>query len=328
MEELPIDLVNDIVSGDQLHYIMRMLLYIWGTGTSTFTKLPLNKLKQLSSLNEKSHQAITRDFHRRGACLERLRLWKIEDLRTFLLYLSPVVLKDVLPTNVYQHFLELFCASRICSVEHFAPMLNTADILFKMFLTGYIEIYGRDSITNKIHSLCHLVADVKRTGPLHTFSGHAFRNILLIIKTMLRYSPLPETAKKIAGLECEVTATGIFPRVTDLFEMNQYKTVELIDGLTLSSDQSNKWFLTCDNDVIQMLYASCHNNRIFIYGSKITALEDFFDSPIKSSVINVYVTNGFVDEPKMWEVTNVKSKLAAVEYGRRFVLLPIVHPVY
>lgn len=45
-----------------------------------------------------------------------IEMWKATEFRLFLLYTRPLVLKDVIPTRYYEHFLKLTVATRIlCS---------------------------------------------------------------------------------------------------------------------------------------------------------------------------------------------------------------------
>lgn len=121
--------------------------------------------------------------------LDTLTFWKGLEFRTFLLYIGPVVLKDILPEDAYSHFLQLFCAIRICSCQrlfNISEYVQVADSLIRDFIEEYICIYGIDSISSNVHNLSHLIDDVKRFGILPKISAYPFENMLYFLKNLVR----------------------------------------------------------------------------------------------------------------------------------------------
>ncbi|KAJ8952617.1 hypothetical protein NQ314_007500 [Rhamnusium bicolor] len=45
------------------------------------------------------------EFNRKPRSLDELQYWKATEYRTFLIYLGPLVLKDILDVAVYENFL-------------------------------------------------------------------------------------------------------------------------------------------------------------------------------------------------------------------------------
>lgn len=87
--------------------------------------------------------------------LERdfLHFWKGTKLRTFLMYAGIVIFKDHLPFDVYEHFVELFCAVRICSCNEYASDLKLAKALFREYVANYGLIYGPNQVVSNVHIL-------------------------------------------------------------------------------------------------------------------------------------------------------------------------------
>lgn len=115
-----------------------------------------------------------REIHRAIRGLDCLKFWKGTEYRTFGLYLGPVILKDYLSEEIYQHFMLFFCGVVICYSKLYSNYLHVADQLFKTFIEHYIKIYGINSISSNVHNLCHLVDEVKDFGDLSTFNAIHF----------------------------------------------------------------------------------------------------------------------------------------------------------
>lgn len=67
---------------------------------------------------------IPSEFARKSRSLTELARWKATELRTFLLYTRPVVLKNVLPTRMYDHFLIFHVAIKILATEGLCKEFN------------------------------------------------------------------------------------------------------------------------------------------------------------------------------------------------------------
>lgn len=100
---------------------------------------------------------------------ERSR-WKATELRQFLLYTGPVVLKDVLKSQIYENFMLLSVGVYI---------LVSSEYCLRIFL-----VYN-------IHGLVHLSQDVKLHGNLDLISGFPYGNFLGQLKKMVMgpYNP-------------------------------------------------------------------------------------------------------------------------------------------
>lgn len=165
--KLPIDLVSDFVIADSLHLldlvIMKRCLLGWMRGTfNKHTKWSAMEIIQIGNLLTDANKTMPNEIHRAIRALDSIRFWKGTEFRTFLLYLGSVILKRFFPSDVYKHFLQLYCAVRICSSDTYKPLLSIAESLFKDYIEGYIQIYGIGFISRNVHLLCHVVHDVRR----------------------------------------------------------------------------------------------------------------------------------------------------------------------
>lgn len=192
--QLPIDMVEDVIVSDALHLlelgVMRKLLNGWRTGSMT----------KRAKWSTKDKQEISKflvgirfpsEIHRRMRSLEFVSLWKGLEYRNFLNYVGLVLLKDYLPEKFYHHFLYLFCAVRICSVEMYSHFLPVARDLLNDFINDYKDLYGLEYLTSNVHNLSHIVDEVERFGSLYTLTAYPFENYLHSLKKMIHAGPLP-----------------------------------------------------------------------------------------------------------------------------------------
>ena len=98
IEKLPIDMINNFPL-DDMHLlclgVMKKLLLIWIKNRSLKTKLSAKNIEEISSklISTRVHTSI--EFNRVARGLDVISYWKATELRTFLMYLGPMVLKDV-----------------------------------------------------------------------------------------------------------------------------------------------------------------------------------------------------------------------------------------
>lgn len=90
---------------------MNKSLVKYRSNQCSFTKLE-NKKNITSSLN-KIKKCITNDFARKPRAIEEFKRYKATEFRQFLLYTGPVVLKNILPDDCYQHFMVFSVSLRI-----------------------------------------------------------------------------------------------------------------------------------------------------------------------------------------------------------------------
>lgn len=179
-------MVEDFPVGDSLHLIdlgvMKRCLTGWRDGKigSYSTKWCSRDINIVSTFLKKCKMPL--EIHRAVRGLDTLAFWKGTEYRTFLLYISIVILKKVLSSDIYQHFLLLFCARTICSTEMFTHFLPLADSMFRNYVELYRDFYGEDYMTSNIHNILHLTDEVKKIGVLSTFNAYPFESRLFYIK--------------------------------------------------------------------------------------------------------------------------------------------------
>lgn len=340
LEELPgLDMIKDFITSDSLHLLdlglMKKTLTIWITDTKfeyKFSNADLNAINEKLSV---CANILPSEIHRSVRNLKYLSDWKGVEFRSFLLYLGITVLKDILHESLYQHFLLLLCAVTICSSDTYKAYVSLAKTLFEHYINQFIELYGEDRISSNVHNLCHIADDVLRHGNLNSIFTYPFENSLGQIKLRIRNNnrPLAQISRRLTELAyvqkpIENSENTESCKLKYRREDGHFNEIEFFGGaIVLSSRKnSNKWFMTDDQTIVEMQYVSQINNQYFIFGEKIKNQNNFFShSPFQSRFINIFVSNGEKIDPQIYNVKSIKCKMVHLPYKTDIVFLPLLH---
>ena len=116
----PIDYMHCVCFG-----VVRRIINLWIQGPPS-CKLSQNIVVGISEKLGALRPYISKEFSKKSRSLAEFRRWKATELRLFLIYTGPVVLKGKLLPNYYQNFMDLSVAVRI--------LLCTS--LLKQFMLG------------------------------------------------------------------------------------------------------------------------------------------------------------------------------------------------
>ena len=191
---------------DYMHLIcigvVKKIIKLWleGKPHCRFVRLPHPKISLLTSKLLSIKHFITNDFARKPQNIEFIGKWKATELRQFLLYTCPVVLKDILHPQVIDHIMTLHVAVRIlCSKSLLQKYSDYAQELLQHFIDTFIILYGKEFVSHNVHGLLHIVNDAKLLGTLDEFSAFPFENKLRLLKRQLRKSDRPLQQLEIGG---------------------------------------------------------------------------------------------------------------------------------
>ncbi|CAK9809260.1 hypothetical protein ANTQUA_LOCUS5961 [Anthophora quadrimaculata] len=113
---------------------------------------------------------------------------KATEFRLFVLYLGPIVLKEILP--YYEHFLLFHAAIRILLYKKLylnLEWLNKAREMLSIFVHHSSTLYGREYCIYNVPPLMHITDDVQNMKiSLEELSCFPFENYLGKLKNMLR----------------------------------------------------------------------------------------------------------------------------------------------
>jgi len=307
----PLDYMHLICLG----VVKRMLTRWKGSERSErIVKLSSGQILNISEQLIKLRQCIPSDFVRRPRSLLEVERWKATEFRTFLLYTGPVVLKSVLSPPLYKHFLTLSVSLSILlrdDVTENEPLVDYAGRLLHHFVENCRCLYGDTFVVYNVHSLLHLVDDVKYFGiSLNQLNAFPYENYLQSLKRLIRSpsSPLVQVAKRIE--ESEIT-TPLQPVCAEK------KSKIAPEGRDSTLFLKNGKFAT----VLEV-----RDSTFLCKVYKRQNLKPFYYEPCSSDLINIYsVKSSDTVDIKEVPAASVHSKGLKLPHGNDFVLIPLLH---
>lgn len=258
--------------------------------------------------------------------------WKGIEYQTFLLYISIVVVKKYFnDPKIFAHFLLYYCSVVIC-LRHDQCQSNydVAEAMFNDFLTNFKTLYGIDHFSSNLHNLCHVVDNVRKFGPLDTFSAYPFESKLFFIKNLLRQGnePLSQMANRISELQNEGVLTKFKKKQLSAIEFKMVmKTIDESDASLMSflkaqraalyvdvifpnfklssNKDKDRWILSKKFEVIHVKYIIKppeNQSNVFFYGSVLKNASNYFEYPIRSSELNIYESDCELSAPTFFSL--------------------------
>jgi len=179
----PLDFMHLVCLG-----VMKRLIWLWvKSPTEKCIRIGRHMVTAISDNLLKFHSFLPREFARKCRSLSEFERWKATEFRQVLLYSGSVALKNNLPKKMYEHFLLLFVSIYYLASSYYCEShAEYAHELLCVFVEQFGKIYGKDMLVYNVHGLIHLAADVKKFGPLDSFSAFPFESFLGRLKKLLR----------------------------------------------------------------------------------------------------------------------------------------------
>lgn len=202
------DPVHDVVL-DSMH-----LLYL-GVTKNLLEKLLVVKKhnarlkKPKVEILRKTMQSLALDipveFERKVYDIDQVSKWKATQFRFILLYIGPIIFKNVLSENKYRHFLLLHVACRILNDDlNAVRYADYAQDQLRLFFNLLPSEYGEDTQVLNMHNLIHLPDDVRHFQvSLSEISAFWGENYIGLFKNLVKspYKPLTQIANRLDELE-------------------------------------------------------------------------------------------------------------------------------
>lgn len=342
-ENLEIDMVRAFPTSDPLHLlelgVMRRCLYRWVFGAKKYVnKWSKARIDMASRLLKQCQKEMPSDIHRAVRTLDSLRHWKGLEYRTILLYVGFVVLKKLIPTNEYNHFLILFVAVRLCSSDVYKKK-QFASKLFRIFVQEYISIYGRHTISSNVHNLVHIGEDMRScgVGNLMDISTYKYENTLRILRLDMKHTnrPLEQVVcrtierNRLPNSRIQFEPESFEPRV--FYECRHetftiHRKIEILAGVFLSQKDKDSWFMTSSKEIVKLEYIRKHEMNFLLYGRKIIEKGFFFKTPIDSTKIDIYKSNGNLERKlNTFKIESIRAKMICLSCEESVVFIPLLH---
>lgn len=337
----PIDYMHNVCLG-----VVKKMLNSWLNGPLQ-VRMRNSVVKDVSKTLESFKKFIPAEFNRKPRSLSELPRWKATELRTFLLYLGPLVLKKV-DLAIYEHFLLLHCAITILvSERHIAKFeAKFADKLLQNFVRHSTAIYGNCFLIYNVHYLTHLSDDVEMYGALDNFSAFPFETYLNEIKRLVK-----STTNPLAEIYNRLTERNIVNKVHNSLSNKKiefklkHNTGPLIDIQNLC-EQYRK--VECSNFILSTIYhseADCYcmiqksviqilnilhtsEDKMLIVGKKFCSYFSLYTYPFKSEVLNIYLISGLSHTLDLFEFDDEVVKCLVIPSAdQQWMCFPLIHSI-
>lgn len=341
----------DLVLGfpqDYMHLIclgvVKKLIHLWTSGKPSPEKLRAADVsiisERLCSLNKK----VLCEFSRKPRSLDDLERFKATEFRQFLLYTGPIVLKGVVSQQSYELFMTLSVAIGILVSEEVHVLLNDyAKNLLSFFVKRFEVLFGQRNISYNIHCVLHLADDVKRLGPLDSFSAFSYESKLGSLKKLIRspHRPLQQVINQLCEEEMIKSEEYACP---EFLTLGLHTSGPLIDGtsdpqfsqivingqFTLKcSVLYDSYFLTKEKVLVSVkniCYSEIHNEQVLLTKSQ-SSKRNFFSYPCDSGSLNIFLFDYILDSSSfvIVRVSEIYSKVQVFDTGEGLAVFPLHH---
>ncbi|OXA50049.1 hypothetical protein Fcan01_15190 [Folsomia candida] len=300
INSFPIDYMHLVCLG-----VVKKLLKLWIKGKPKHQKLSAFQISQISARLKVFKKFTSSEFSRQPRSLEEVDKWKATELRYFLLYCGPVVLKNIITDENYNLFLSLSIAIRIlCSETLHISLNNYAKSLLIYFVQAFKILYGEEQVSYNIHGLIHLAEDVKNFGVLDRFSTFKFENELGQLRKLVRTPnlPLEQLKQRLLERELKLEARNIQingpssqhnngPHLEEsIGNFTQYHVL-ITPNYTINCRLRRDTFVLIRECAVLRILNILQDNdtsEIYLVGHKYSKLDSLFSQPCSSKVLQIY----------------------------------------
>jgi len=279
---------------------------------------------------------------------------KATEFRQYLFYNGLVVLRKIVRSNVYNHFIKLSVAMRLLATPGIDFEQNRyAKNLLEEYFVEYLQLYDEENATYNTHGMLHLANDALRWGLLDEFSAFTFENYLQSIKKLIKGNdkPLEQLSNRVyemrnnysvklfnedistyrLGRECyngNLISGCTFPMYKDI-QFNNFK---------ITTKKPNNYCIMHDESIVIVENIGHYNNSVAIIGRALKNGKPFFHSPALSicfGCVQFSEEYGFL---QAFPINNIKNKAVVLpiydklfnEFNesnnhRNIVLFPLIH---
>lgn len=342
---LNIGMVSQFVI-DSMHLIylgvVRKLLLYFLSGPLNVRMGPLSRI-QLNGRLISMAAHIASDFTDRPRSTDFIKLWKATEFRQFVLVTGPVVLSSICADlNVYDNFIVLHvCTSLLVDPEFATSCTDLVDDLIESFIGGYRFLYGRRNCVYNVHNLSHVTEDVRKFGcTVEDISAFPFENHMQVLKRALRKpgNPLEQVVNRHAeGCLIKSHSTerkiGLKQPHTDgpcpieYTTCIQYKKLNLCSTV-FACDRRDSCVLIDGNVVIINNILQSSDGVIYIVYKKFRCATNFYEWPIDSSDIGVFLVQNLSDRLYVSPLSSVFCKYTLLPHRDKYVAVPVRHTKY
>ncbi|XP_055523844.1 uncharacterized protein LOC129717745 [Wyeomyia smithii] len=311
--------------------VMKRLMNLWLTGKLDY-RLNKQSVRRISAELLLMGRSCPREFRQKPKGLEELKDWDAYDWRQFLLYYSPIVLKNYLPQKYYIHFLYLHLAIRILiSSELFVECTTyVAGQLLNTFVADYSVLYGSHLIDYNVHNLLHFEEVNMRAGPMCRMNGYMYdRQMDAILKTVsgnsnIRLEELGTIVEDNTRVIVENRLNEYRQRYPRLEQSNEGPVLLMNADITLTTCEPDNYIITKEGVLmIEHIYRNEQNSveEIMIAGRQFSDVTVLYQAPVTEQKLLLVAGLSSV---RALPASEVQMKGVKVDTSRGICILPLV----
>ena len=312
------------------------------------TKLSDDKLAKLYKRLRNLASQILFEFQRTTRA-DQIPDWKATELRFFMYYCGVFVMKNLLPDDMYNHYLLLYVATRILHCDKLClKYAEYAQQYLDRFVLLCNYIYGAESLVSNFHNLSHVVDALKFFKcSLSLINCFSFENKLQQIKKKLRSGnePLSQFYNRFSESESVKKPKPTLPLVFEILKKKRNNngtwSLQLIkyNNCKINTYKPNNVVLMNNNNIIEIneIFSYSDKNDIkhaFFNGNKLNI--DFeneaFSYPTSASVLNIYkIKNDFKSKICNQSFLDCTAKMIVLDiyeddpYEKESYAVPLLH---
>lgn len=331
LEELNIDMIKQLPI-DYMHLVLlgvtKRVLLLWTKGNKA-VRLKKNQIENLNEMYLLTSQYVPSNFQRRPRSIADIDRWKASEFRLFLLYIGPVILKNILDDKRYNHFLSLVIGIRLLSERNQSiENIDYANQLLLYYVKKFGIFFGNEYYTYNIHNLIHLPEDVRVHGALDSFSAFKFENYMFKLKQLLKTSryPLQQIHNRIVEernlqKKCEPYKYPLIIRKKENITGVQ------LQNSTLSLKPNDNCVLLENNQIVLIEKFDIINSHVVCSGRYYLDPGQFFESPCNSKTIGIYtVKQEFLSKNIIsFNIESIVKKCFRIPYLEYMVIVALLH---
>ncbi|KYM99412.1 hypothetical protein ALC62_09843, partial [Cyphomyrmex costatus] len=341
IDNVPIDYMHNLLLGGMKRLLCHKR-YGWIYGKPPH-KLRFRDINKISENLLRLKPYIPCEFSRKTRSIFECKRYKATEFRLFLLYAGPIILKEVLPSKIYNHFITLSLASSIMVSQYYSKSENYvlyAHNLMKHFVCQSIKIYGPDFVSHNIHNFLHLSECVTLYGSLDNFSAFPFENYMQYLKKKVRKSaqPLQQVIRRVIEEDNNTECMNIINNdsiklrtehfngpLTNNCTSPQYMQAQTNYYCLNISKMSDRFVELKNKLIIEVKNIASYENSVYLIGYRYSKRDSFYLKPCLSSLFDIQYIEKENDLLETWNIDFIKRKLVVLPYKHKFVSFPLLH---
>lgn len=224
-------------------------------------------------------------------------------------------------------------------------LFNYSDQLLKFFVKHFEEIYGTKYNSHNIHGLIHISSDYTRFGPLDLCSCFPFENQMKFLKKSVRkhHKPLEQIVRRYEGQQKNEFFKSKNDQHIEIIVLNyehsngpliggtcgpQYLKMSYLKKIQINiRTVSDIYVLMNTGEIVKIInVAHCYlTKEVVVIGYHFKNKASFYNKPIKSTKLDIYIVNNLSNNLLFWKVTNIKKKLMLFSFKNQSITFPILH---